>query len=483
MTGISLNVLTFAQLDTFNLKMYKLPEMKRFELTTSLNEASSSNKNYLQSNYSNNLNMSYNIAFRFFKNSPKWQLDENISNAANLSTDHSNTSDNKITENMLNCHINSTNRYYFIKKCFVELDGISLISNSNYNYTYNHNYDYYYRNYSSHEKGNSLNQLLEISANIGVGRIEPVQDANLAVYILQDLKKANVLSHDPNISEIVAFSTFISQLKNKRIFDSRTKRIYELEVIDSFLTANNLTNKNDIKTFAIVNDNWAFANNPTRLSGWRSSFGFDFRGNRYESNDKTTDIYTYPTSTSSTSKYDYITKQNVLTIQINNSYEDPINLHWQQSAFVNPFISKYSLTTPQDNRFLYYYNTQTYKKYSYGLYSGYTLSFYPNSRTSVSLNATFTAWKNKRNSKDDASWWTSDNSLNMMPSTGFNLVYYISPRIKLNGNFNLSYIKFVTNGYNANVIGRSFDIQPKYYTSDNKSLSTSSSLQLIFNIL
>ena len=189
LTGISLNVLTFAQLDTFNLKMYKLPELKRFELTTTLNEASSSNKNYLQSNYSNNLNMSYNIAFRFFKNSPKWQLDENISNAANLSTDHSNSNYDKTTSNMLNCNINSINRYYFIKKCFVELDGISSIENSNYDNKSNNNYYYKYYNYSADESGNSLRQSLKISANIGVGRIEPVQDANLAVYILQDLKK------------------------------------------------------------------------------------------------------------------------------------------------------------------------------------------------------------------------------------------------------------------------------------------------------
>jgi len=101
----------------------------------------------------------------------------------------------------------------------------------------------------------------------GRGRIERVQDAQMALYILQDLETQGLLDAEVTPALSHSFARLITDINNRRVFDSRRRRIYELTRIDSFLRTSGLTNKTDIRHFTTVNDNWAFAINPYRLAG------------------------------------------------------------------------------------------------------------------------------------------------------------------------------------------------------------------------
>ena len=86
---------------------------------------------------------------------------------------------------------------------------------------------------------NNTSKVLELSVSlrVGKGRIERVEDARQAIYILENLAKRRVLSRELTGEEIDAFARVISAVKNKRFFDARLRLIDEVTAVDSFLVA------------------------------------------------------------------------------------------------------------------------------------------------------------------------------------------------------------------------------------------------------
>lgn len=102
-------------------------------------------------------------------------------------------------------------------------------------------------------------------AGLGRGRLEYVQDAQTALYILNDLYREGMIT---TVSADVAneLARVISLMKRTRKIDQRRRAIYQLTTIDSFLTAKKIIAHCDAKTSAIINDNlfYGFTND---LSG------------------------------------------------------------------------------------------------------------------------------------------------------------------------------------------------------------------------
>lgn len=119
----------------------------------------------------------------------------------------------------------------------------------------------YYSKYRNRQLKNT------VTIGLGKGRVERVQDAQMALFILNDLSKQGLLRNGFTSGQAYALSTLITDINNRRVFDFRRRRIYELTRLDSFLQASGLTGKTDIRHFTTLNDNWAFAINPFRLSG------------------------------------------------------------------------------------------------------------------------------------------------------------------------------------------------------------------------
>lgn len=102
---------------------------------------------------------------------------------------------------------------------------------------------------------------------VGRGRIEQVQDAQMALFLLNDLRKQGLLNGAPTYETTYALATLITDINNRRIFDFRRRRIYELSRLDSFFRSSGLITTTDIRHFTTINDNWSLSINPFRQSG------------------------------------------------------------------------------------------------------------------------------------------------------------------------------------------------------------------------
>ena len=177
--------------------------------------------------------------------------------------------------------------------------------------------------YQTEEKSTSNNFRPNAELLVGIGRIEPVEDMRLAIYILEELQKAKRLKRVPTKAEIIEFAELISTLRNERFFDSRLKRIHELEQLDTFLVSKDLISDYDATHFAIIMDNWDYAAGPDRNAGWRISTGIggSINWNKMESISWTNNYMDF------TSNSDYTRSQ--LRGILNLIYAKPVNLYWQ----------------------------------------------------------------------------------------------------------------------------------------------------------
>ncbi|MCD4651845.1 MAG: hypothetical protein K8S56_08685 [Candidatus Cloacimonetes bacterium] len=111
----------------------------------------------------------------------------------------------------------------------------------------------------------SIQKILDImlfpSITFGYGRNEYLHDARLAVYIFQSLEDHNLLTSLPDDETILEFASLITKIKNERIIDYRELAIYEFETLMNFLSEKEIVVKNNVKTAALVYDNWKYLRN------------------------------------------------------------------------------------------------------------------------------------------------------------------------------------------------------------------------------
>lgn len=231
-------------------------------------------------------------------------------------------------------------------------------------------------------KSTSLQLQNTLSIGFGRGRIERVQDAQMALFILNDLKAQGLLHGEVTAAEVNFFAQLITEINNKRVFDFRRRRVYELTRLDSFLQSSGLVQKTDVRHFTTVNDNWASAINPYRQSGtaWfiRVKPGFDYSHSSV--NEK------FPAGSSS--------KRNVnglsfsLTPEVGIEKYIPTSLRWQQNMGVTLAynISKHNRTfenTSLLNTTMYEWEVNSWRTRFTGFYG---VGLFPNNRTRVGLD-------------------------------------------------------------------------------------------------
>jgi hypothetical protein len=434
----------------YDLAGYKLPVMKRhvLELQFGLyaqNRKSNYQNNTDTTNYSNiSFNSTVTPNYSFYLNTQKFQVNSNITFSP-LYYNYQKSEDTMITRinKTYNPSINynGNHSYYFVKKFFVEAD-------LNLNYQYN-NYKSEITGVPMEDKTTSTNSHFFVSVPImvGRGRIERVEDARLAVYILSDLKKAGKIDTDLTKDEITQFATFISELKNERFFDDREKKIYELQQMDSFLVSHNIVKSPDITCFSLMNDNWDYAAGPIRKSGFKVDMGVSpsYSDNNLVIHDNI-DSTMYHKDKIETSHFN-----GTVTIE----YEKPLNLFWQLSVTEMVSAGKRRINiTSADYNFI---GTSKTNNWNLRNYLNAFLNYYPNSRTEMSLGTSLTY--NLSNYKDlnatpdmDDSYY---NSLNEIVS--LNISYYISPRVRFsfNSSYNYNFLNDETENPNGNIKSKS----------------------------
>jgi hypothetical protein len=111
----------------------------------------------------------------------------------------------------------------------------------------------------------------------GTGRIEFAEDALLANWMMDDLLEQQVIgATTPEQRELLAQR--ITSIIGNRTFDFRRRRIYELQQLQQLFTEENIAIDNEFMLFAVLNDNWAFANRASLPRGKRWQFGVDAEG-------------------------------------------------------------------------------------------------------------------------------------------------------------------------------------------------------------
>lgn len=249
-----------AQKINFNLSSYSLPDYDReqFDFTFNLN--------------GNHQNSDYFSSYQWAPISDKVLTLQNtfMGTYATYSNSASKQKENTISIGLpVNYQkVNTYEQFYFspfIKSTKVER--WFLKRNDFVETNINANVGGIFINQTSRDKIKQTNAFIELPIKYGSGRIEEVQDARQAIYILQELQDNKLLNKPIDDTDIKNLATRISLLKTERYYDSRIHKLKELETIDQFLRENQYIDDNSIRYFGLLNDMWDYGRNQIRKSG------------------------------------------------------------------------------------------------------------------------------------------------------------------------------------------------------------------------
>jgi hypothetical protein len=441
------------QYNNFNLSDYKLPDLKRKTLDTYFNLSGNNgtikfNTNYYgdnshQKTNSNTLNGDIRLNYSSFINSPTLQRESNLSTQFSILNEHKKTSSTLLNSgygyggydytNYDNEAVQKSLHYYPAIR-------YSLINRNYYKPNYFHetnvvvNYSFYRlkstrkdqsENYTDTHTTNNFAAYLPLK--IGIGRIEPIQDARHALYILEELKKANRLSADLSNEEIIQLASHISQLKNERFFDTRVRQMQEIESIDSFMVANNYIAQQDARYFTTLTDIWMYGNQPQRNSGTRISAalypGYSFANQKGISE----------------GDFEGELKQSANAFYIHGGFEflreKPMNLYWQNTISLNAYAGtirgNYQTSFGVDELTINMPNL---------LFSfAQTIGYYPNTRTDFQFSYSARYLQMIDNNKNDESILGMEGK-GVAAGAHLSINYYVTPRLRINAVTALRYM-------------------------------------------
>jgi len=425
-SGLILVTAINGQYSGFNLSQYKLPDIKLNKLDFNFDLYHVKDNNITQQSLLderksivNNFSGSLNLTYFHYRNSEKYQGDLTAGINSQPSINSNRLNGLESTDNSLSTgfSVYSTNRFFNLKQYFLEVDPL-LSENIQILKTHDETSststtDDRYHNYSTS---------ISVPVSIGHGRIEPVEDARLAIYILEELNKAGRISTLPPDNVVIEMAKEISKIKNKRFFDSRLRKIEELQTIDSFLVANNIISTHDIRYFAVLNDQWDYASGPVRETGFAISVGFDNDIALSTTNTETT------TTGNSTFKNKSVYNAYDLAGFLRIRYAKPVNLYWQTSLDVKSSLGRNFYRNPNDK-------SNPLQNFESNIFSTdliYSWQFLPNSRTSVrlSLHGIYDhSFSDQNLGTSTEVYHSTNNHVSFLPA--INIYYYISPQMRL----------------------------------------------------
>lgn len=402
-----------AQDQNFDLSKYKFPDYKRHEMKLNFNssgynwDTSYETSGWSAGNSSSNLGLNYD-----YQNLTRERID-NLFASINGFYDYS-IQDNRLQnekqfkpEASLGFRVS---RDYYLTEDRFFLEGFSNLGLSlkGYKKTIDSKVDL---------NSNSTSFNLGMGLGAGFGRLENVSDLVQAHYILESLKKQNSLHMDLTEKNIYEFATLSSRLKNKRFFDSRLRKIAELQALDSLLHKQGLIKEPDISYFTTLNDYWNFTGFPNRVSG--SVLKLLVSPELWNSRGKSLN-----TSLVKSSK-------TYLNSNLSFEYNKQLNLFWER--IFNVEVSNSTLIDQSGKDLNNYPDNFPKNLLRSSLDIGY--GFYPNTRTAVHTSIGYIG-KEEPTYQDigiQSKFWKNEIYF------GFNGGYYISPQLQVYGNLNLSY--------------------------------------------
>ena len=259
--------LTFAQetsIKDFDLQNYVAPEIKYKTLDFG-SKLSMNGYNELEDDRRSSLNTNANLQFYEYRNTKKVQ---SISSAYLDASYYGNWSKKDTVEKSrsnpsISLSYFRQSRFYNQNKLFFGLHGWVK-----YHYSPSFREDIE-TNFNSQHHEFSITPYI----SVGKGRIEPIESARQAMDILISLQKEDRLNKTPDDSIIDSLARVANRIRYKRFFDSRYKRIYQLEELDEAMQNMDIIDQADMVYFANLNDIWNFSPRFSRGSGIRYEGG------------------------------------------------------------------------------------------------------------------------------------------------------------------------------------------------------------------
>lgn len=475
-----------SQIKTFRLDSIKNPVYRLNILEFQLNVNQSINYSGISSQNTSGTKNDYSGAFKTtyssIKNSNKYQGSQNTGIGANgRGNIFSDGISNSNSENQqYSVSHSSQNRFYTndqIHNHFV----INPYVYGNLSYTK----DKSDVNKPSHNS-ESRNHRMHISTDLGYGhgRLENISDGRIVLFILEDLQKQGLLAREPNHQEIEELSALAIYVRNKRFFDSRIKRIYELTLMDSLMQEMGLINTPDIAYHTTLQDNWNYSVNRFRQAGWLFQYGLSpsFTANSTNASSEISDLQSTSLEENTSNQYN-----GSALLFLNYVWQKPISqvLQYNISAratagslFYNDDI-KGTIDTSQ------YEVTRKYNSDSWQgrLDLNKELGIYPTNRTYLSIFSGLSFQVENRDmevlqnsSSQPNNEFTEIFSMqNFSANLGLNSYYFFSPQLRLNVSFSIFYNNNLNDGKIENSI-----VQGSSFTNRTDNVNTRLNARLVY---
>jgi hypothetical protein len=408
------------QLSGFNLSEYKLADYKRHELDFRYGAENSLGDNSSFYGYhsryirlSQNLGGNYGFS-KYTRNYSSWFYG-GISSGYNFYKDEGDSTFRKYNTYSVSPYFSTHHTFYSDKEYFVQVSMSGQIRHWNSKSIRRQARNGIWSQNTTDISGNT-SVYIRPSIGAGKGRVENVTDAMHAVHVLQYLKNSNRLTREPSGEEILALAKRITGLKNERVLDSRLHLIRELKELDSLLRSVDLLANSDMEYFTALNDMWKFGGLQPRYSGIRAG------------------IYYKPDYT--LEKYNFNTDFPDQTIDVENKNRVFDNKIEMGLEWAKPHGHKYQSSlnaSIHTNFFTKKYNNDKETDKRLGSTIGYSLYYYPSTRTSIGFSNWLSANKSWATIQKEGLDEADRENWSVATSTTIDVNYYFSPQLRLNG--------------------------------------------------
>ncbi|MCB0736260.1 MAG: hypothetical protein KDC92_02015 [Bacteroidetes bacterium] len=259
---------------SFELKDLQLPDVQRYVLQLNLGTVQESNFAYSSTNKQNHeFGFNFSTTYQGYKN---FRYKQTFSSAGFELSPTLISSRNSLSSNADRNKSLLTGGSYRIEQYFYnqQYQFIGYTASVHGNFSGNTtNADLAIRNEKS-----SYNTGVDGLFHFGIGRLDPIDQGQMAFFMLRDLKRDYALSKDASADDFVALSSLIATLNRVRNFDARWRRIEQAEALDSFFKNRGLIEHSTAAFYTRVYDNFFFTNSVSRINGirWKIGIGPNF---------------------------------------------------------------------------------------------------------------------------------------------------------------------------------------------------------------
>jgi hypothetical protein len=264
----------------------------------------------------------------------------------------------------------------------------------------------------------------------GHGRIENVENAVEALYILNDLSENGLLSRSYTESDVKTLADKITLIKKERFFDERLYKQKSMKALVSLLLDDNLIKSESVKVFNTIADYHYYAGIETRPSGKKLEY--------YLTPSLSYSIETTPETFSDIS---YKVDRTHLTgkLEVSTAYHNykPISTKWQRNFYIKASVSNSWDRNELDYHSADFTNGGPFKTTTYNgnAQINYSYGYFPNTRTYINtgLSAYYSLdFKTVVDQPGESFYNYFTGELYV------SAYYYLSSKLRLSGNFNLS---------------------------------------------